>query len=147
MEAMKRFYVMDVPDERSNHAEPIPRGGGIAVMTASLFCLLVVGIDGYMILAVVIAAAAAFADDVKSQPVSTRLLAYILAAVFAALSFDGLIFQGLLPVAVDKAISVLLLVAFMNAFNFMDGIDEISVMQTGTMALGFTALTWIVPEL
>jgi UDP-N-acetylmuramyl pentapeptide phosphotransferase/UDP-N-acetylglucosamine-1-phosphate transferase len=144
---LPRLSVMDAPNERSNHAAPVPRGGGLAVIAATLFFLLVSGMTAPLFLAVALAALISFADDRKGQPIGRRLLVHIMAAVLAVSTITPPIFQGYLPYLLDHTIAALALVFFMNIFNFMDGIDEISAMQTTSLCLGVVAMVVAVPAL
>ncbi|MCZ6605486.1 MAG: glycosyl transferase, partial [Alphaproteobacteria bacterium] len=66
------------------------------------------------------------------------------AAVWA---LPGPIFGGLLPQLADAAVAVLLLVWFINLFNFMDGIDAISGVETLVIGAGVGAVALISPNL
>ncbi len=132
--------VMDAPNERSNHTEPVPRGGGLAVIIASLCFLIVGGAHSQLIFAIIALMLISIMDDVKPQPVKIRLAAQGMAALLVVLGFDGMVFQGLLPLALDRAVSVILLVGFINFYNFMDGIDELTSVQTVSIAAGLLAV-------
>jgi UDP-N-acetylmuramyl pentapeptide phosphotransferase/UDP-N-acetylglucosamine-1-phosphate transferase len=128
-----RWAIVDVPNERSSHSKPTARGGGIGLAIGTLTTLAIAhtGLDGILELALVIAglsfAAIGFADDISSgTPVRVRLLFQSLAAVVAVL----LIWQhashvAFLPVLVG-IFAVVWIVSFVNAFNFMDGMNGIS---------------------
>ena len=76
-------------------------------------------------------------DDLRGLPAGLRLLCHIL-AVLAGLAFlpRGAVFQGLLPPLFDRAATALLWVWFLNLFNFMDGIDGITGVETAALGLG-----------
>ena len=69
-------------------------------------------------------------------------------AGIASLPGDALIFQGAVPVLVDHVLAALAWLWFVNLFNFMDGIDGLSGVQSASIGLGAFALTLIsaVPE-
>lgn len=144
---LPRLSVIDAPSERSNHAVPIPRGGGLSVVLATLFFLLVSGISTALFIAVILAGVISFADDCKSQPVLRRLLVHAIAALLAVSIITPPIFQGYLPYLLDHALAALVLIFFMNIFNFMDGIDELSAMQTTSLCLGIVAIVIAMPSL
>lgn len=133
---LERLAVLDHPEERSNHDMPTPRGGGIAVVFSMLCFMAAVRAPVELLIGVLIVAIISFMDDVKRQPVKTRLAVHFVAGFCGAMAVHDPVFQGLLPYWVDKAAVTLLLVWFMNLFNFMDGIDEISVMQAVSICLG-----------
>lgn len=144
---LPRLSVIDVPNERSNHAAPVPRGGGIAVMICALFFLLVSGIDAYLATALLLAAGISFADDWKGQPVRRRLIVHVVASLLAVSAIEQPVFQGFLPFLLDHALAALLLTYFLNIYNFMDGIDEITSMQTTCLCAGLVGMVVAVPHL
>jgi UDP-N-acetylmuramyl pentapeptide phosphotransferase/UDP-N-acetylglucosamine-1-phosphate transferase len=145
---LRRRAVLDRPNARSSHTAPTPRGGGIAVMAALLpaWSLLALVAAPPATLAAVLGAAGlalvSFADDLRPRPALLRLLAQI-AAVALGLGFlpgAGGVFQGLLPPAVDIALSALLWIWFINLYNFMDGIDGIAGAETAAIGFGLALL-------
>ena len=91
----------------------------------------------------VIAAAVSWRDDVTPLAPAIRLPLHFLAAacLVLALPGDARIFQGLLPLALDRALGVLLLAGFMNFFNFMDGINGLAGSEAVAIAGGYLLLT------
>ncbi|MFN3077074.1 MAG: MraY family glycosyltransferase, partial [Alphaproteobacteria bacterium] len=79
-----------------------------------------------------------FADDLWGLPPLPRLAAQV-AAVFAGLWClppESLVFQGLLPLAADRIGAAFLWLWFVNLFNFMDGIDGITGVETLCLSAG-----------
>jgi UDP-GlcNAc:undecaprenyl-phosphate/decaprenyl-phosphate GlcNAc-1-phosphate transferase len=120
---------VDVPNERSLHPLPIPRGGGIAIWLGMLAgsawlpqpqpwlapLLLLVGVSLW--------------DDRRGISVSLRLAAQVAAAT-AWVWVDG-------PVAWPYALLAVLVIAWMtNLYNFMDGSDGLAASMT---VIGFGA--------
>lgn len=131
--ALRRRRVLDVPNARSSHAVATPRGGGLAPAlgaTAALSVSTVVSGPGVGLLV----AAAGFAviglwDDLRSTPPFRRLALQVSAALVA---LPWLLADLSGPVAwrVGFGVAVLVwLIGFVNAFNFMDGINGISACQ------------------
>ncbi len=131
---LRRSRLLDHPNERSNHAHPTVRGAGIAVAAAAFLgavasadiaaaatgITLVTASVGFALIGV--------ADDARSG-VSVRVrlagqVAVALAAV-AALVIDAS--PGWPTVLI--AGGALWVIAYVNAFNFMDGINGISAAQ------------------
>lgn len=142
---LRARQVLDMPNARSSHVRPTPRGGGLGVVPVLILAWAACGArDGMDALALVLAGAAglaalSFLDDLKGLSRRLRLAAQV-AAVAVALPWvaeTGPVFQGILPVWADWALSGFLLLAFVNFFNFMDGIDGISGVTAGTIGLGF----------
>jgi UDP-N-acetylmuramyl pentapeptide phosphotransferase/UDP-N-acetylglucosamine-1-phosphate transferase len=148
--------VLDRPNERSSHSVETPRGGGLAVMLAllpawALFALL--GAAPPATIAAVLGAAflalVSFADDLRPRHPLWRLLAQAaaVAAGLAALPDAGAVFQGLLPPALDRALAGLLWLWFVNLYNFMDGIDGITGMETACLGAGLALVVFLNREL
>jgi UDP-N-acetylmuramyl pentapeptide phosphotransferase/UDP-N-acetylglucosamine-1-phosphate transferase len=81
-------------------------------------------------------------DDAHALPVSWRLIGQTLAALVMALSLPSgfQVFPDLLPLVVERALIVLGTVWFVNAVNFLDGLDWMTVAQVVPMTLGIAAL-------
>jgi UDP-N-acetylmuramyl pentapeptide phosphotransferase/UDP-N-acetylglucosamine-1-phosphate transferase len=142
---LRRAAVLDHPNERSLHAAPIPRGGGIALVAAILFAWLALIAAGAVAprLAVVLFGAALLAaiswiDDLRGLSPATRLLAQFVAVGLGmiALMPAGPVFQGWLMPALDAVAVGLLWLWFVNLFNFMDGIDGLAGNEAAAIAIG-----------
>jgi UDP-N-acetylmuramyl pentapeptide phosphotransferase/UDP-N-acetylglucosamine-1-phosphate transferase len=146
---LRRRAILDQPGDRSSHTSPVPRGAGlavIAVLAAAWIGLAIVGAAPRGTIAVALIAGAlalvSFVDDLRSLPVGVRLLAHF-AAVIGALQFfppDALVFQSALPPLADRAITALLWVWFANLYNFMDGIDGITGVETAGLGIGIAVV-------
>jgi UDP-GlcNAc:undecaprenyl-phosphate GlcNAc-1-phosphate transferase len=132
---LRRLAAFNHPTPRSSHVWPTLRGGGIApaaAMIVALAALTAAPGRGRVHLALTAAAfgAIGLTEDLRGVDVFRRLGLQVVAALTAlpVLSlFDWPAWSGVLV--------VLWLVAFVNAFNFMDGINGIScacVFVTGT---------------
>ncbi len=146
--ALPKFSIMDEPGERNNHATLTPRGAGIAVTLVTVGFLLVAQVSGGLLWGLLLAGGISLLDDVRGLSPKIRLLGH-LAAIFLALGAlgDGLVFQGLLPFWVDRILVVLIWLWFTNLYNFMDGIDEITAMQTACLCGGIVCIALVAPEL
>jgi UDP-N-acetylmuramyl pentapeptide phosphotransferase/UDP-N-acetylglucosamine-1-phosphate transferase len=135
--------ILDRPVERSSHRVPVPRGGGLAVVPVLLLAwLAITAFAAPRGALVVIAAAAALAalswrDDRRGLPVALRLGAHAV-AVMAGISVlpGGPVFQGLLPPVLDRAAAGVLWLWFVELYNFMDGIDGITGIETASLGCG-----------
>jgi UDP-N-acetylmuramyl pentapeptide phosphotransferase/UDP-N-acetylglucosamine-1-phosphate transferase len=124
---------------------PVPRGAGLAlvpVLVIAWLALAIVG-DAPAGSAGVAELAAAMAllswfDDLRGLPVRLRLPLHFVAVVIgvALLPDAGTVFQGLLPPLLDMAASALLWLWFVELFNFMDGIDGITGVETAALGIG-----------
>jgi UDP-N-acetylmuramyl pentapeptide phosphotransferase/UDP-N-acetylglucosamine-1-phosphate transferase len=137
--------ILDKPNERSSHRRPTPRGGGIALIPVIAAAWTAVGIICHASFAhwIVVAAGGALAlvswiDDVRGLPPGPRFLSHVVAVaiVLIALPANRLVFQGWLPLPLDRIAAGLLWVWFVNLFNFMDGIDGIAGVETISLGIG-----------
>jgi len=142
--------ILDLPNARSSHETPTPKGGGIVVIGVVVMAWTGVGLflgSGVFLTWIIPGTAVALAalswiDDLRGLPPTTRLLGQV-AAVTVVLTLkpgSGLFFQGLLPPALDPFITGLLWVWFINLFNFMDGIDGITGGEALIIGLGLALL-------
>ena len=121
---------LDRPNERSLHAAPVPRIGGLGVIAGTLLAFLLLHAEPALGLLVLALAVVSFLDDRSHLPIGFRFAAHAAAAiVFVAIALPDapLIWQAAAALAI----------AWMtNLYNFMDGSDGLA----GGMALfGFAA--------
>ena len=147
---LRHRQILDLPNERSSHTRPTPRGGGLAVTPVILTgWLLLAGVGVVLSGQLVVMGGAlgllllSWQDDRKSLPARTRLLVHLLAVVAGiyALPAKELVFQGWLPFWLDRAAAGLLWLWFLNLYNFMDGIDGITGIETLCIAGGLWFLS------
>jgi len=143
-----RLRVIDVPNQRSSHTAPTPRGGGLAIVLVMLATSLALAWRfadvRFFWLAGLIAALGwlGWRDDRASLPVFTRLSAQLIAAVAAVVIFGRVEVLDLGPWRMPLSylawpFSVLFVLWMTNLYNFMDGIDGIAGVEaiTGGLAL------------
>lgn len=151
---LRRRGVLDVPNYRSSHEIPTPRGGGIAVGIAALTAL----IGGWAVTgagsrALVVAGLGfgliGLADDIRSRSTAFRLFFQFGVSTAVVLLLFRWTDLPTTAFVVLVAISVVGLVAFVNAFNFMDGINGISVAQAVVAGLAWAMIGTLndVPQL
>lgn len=132
-----RRGVLDVPGQRSSHATPTPRGGGVGLWLAMLAALLVAQPLGQANTGVVVGLALAglvgFIDDLRPLSPAMKLAGQTLAAVALALALPVLLPQGW-PGASGPLLAAALALFLMNAWNFMDGIDGIAALCAVSVA-------------
>jgi Fuc2NAc and GlcNAc transferase len=134
---------MDIPNERSSHITPTPRGGGTAFVAASLigFLLLLLNDDlnGTELLALccagsIVAIAGHLDDRQKISGATVRLVLHAISAVILIVGvgipselaiFERTVNTGL----VGSILGVVYLVWLLNLFNFMDGTDGIAASE------------------
>jgi UDP-N-acetylmuramyl pentapeptide phosphotransferase/UDP-N-acetylglucosamine-1-phosphate transferase len=131
-------YALARPNARSSHRVPTPQGAGIAVIVATLIVAGVfsilngpadTGIPAAVIGATIFIALVGAADDIRSIPVTPRLLLQgaAVAAILLA-SGDFRIFPDL-PLWIERGLLLLAGLWFVNLVNFMDGLDWMTVAE------------------
>ena len=142
---------LDNPEGRKIHSTPTPSLGGVAVLGAVVLgSLPFVHFDSHDTLLFTLACTVSLTilgvyDDLKdSSPIFRLLVEIALVTVlfhFTELSISPLMYYfeiHSLPVWLDWFLTVLLCVAMINAFNFMDGINGLS---GGIFAINFAILS------
>lgn len=132
--AIKR-NVIDVPNERSSHTIPTPRGGGLAIVICWFIGLGVFQFKGlidsslfYALSSGIILAVIGVLDDILSLKPSTRLIFQLLTAIIAVYFLGGFnlhftAFSSTVLQLLVSAIVVVGIIWFVNLYNFLDGID------------------------
>lgn len=137
--AAPKLQLIDVPNERSSHVASVPRAGGIAVAIATVVAVATgdewsSGLTGLVVVATVLAGVG-LVDDRVGLPAPPRLAAQLITPlVVVPLVID----RSGVGTAAQIAAAVVFVAGFVNAFNFMDGINGISGLQVFVGA-GFLA--------
>jgi len=145
----RRRSILDRPNERSSHAIPTPRGGGVAIIVSFYLMLIILFYEGliesklfFALLPGLGIAAIGFIDDLKSLSPLLRLLSQILFATGALIILGGLnLFEGGNSSVLWFALTVFGMVWFINLYNFMDGADGYASMEAIFVALAFYIFT------
>lgn len=148
--------LIDVPNARSSHSVPTPRGGGVAIVLSFLIALPILAwsdaITWPMALALLGAsgwiAIIGFLDDHGHIAARWRLLAHFGGAIWA-LFWIG----GMAPITVfgyafnlgwfGYVIGAFYLVWMLNLYNFMDGIDGLASVEAICTCVGASLIYWI----
>jgi UDP-N-acetylmuramyl pentapeptide phosphotransferase/UDP-N-acetylglucosamine-1-phosphate transferase len=151
---LRKRRILDLPNARSSHAVPTPRGGGLAVTP-----LVLLGFGGWfavhggapgdwaMLFGAALLGAISWIDDRHTLPAWPRFAAQIVAVALAMAlmpRFD--LTGGAVPPGVEKLVLGLAWLWFVNLTNFMDGIDGITGVEALSIAVGLLfALPGAVP--
>jgi FlaA1/EpsC-like NDP-sugar epimerase/UDP-N-acetylmuramyl pentapeptide phosphotransferase/UDP-N-acetylglucosamine-1-phosphate transferase len=147
--------LLDVPNQRSSHSRPVPRGGGIGLLCGVVAGFLVANAlspggnrdAATLLLASAPIAAAGLIDDLKSLRAGLRLLVQVACASFFV-GFLGDFDRFLAPLpgsfagALAYVAAVIWMVAVANFFNFMDGSDGLATGQAILTCLGVVLAGW-----
>jgi Fuc2NAc and GlcNAc transferase len=134
---------MDIPNERSLHDTPTPRGGGIAFVATSLVGFLLLLFNNALnesdlfalcCAGVIVAIAGHLDDRQKISGATVRLVLHVISAIILIVGvripselalFDRTVNTGV----VGSTLGVVYLVWLLNLFNFMDGTDGIAASE------------------
>ena len=143
-------YALAKPNTRSSHKEPTPQGGGVAVIVATIVVVAVAAaffptlVDEPFRPLAVFASAIGLAivgatDDVRPLKAIPRLIMQTAAVVvmIAALPSEMTIIPGV-PWWLERAFLLVGGVWFVNAVNFMDGIDWMTVAEVVPITAALT---------
>ena len=145
---------LDIPNERSSHTSPTPRGAGLAVVVAFLLGLLALLVDNsisddvFLAIALpglIVALIGLLDDRGHLTSAKWRLVGHFTCAVIAVWLAGGLPELPLANSTINFGLpgdiaAVVYLVWMLNLFNFMDGIDLITGVQTFTTSAGVAVL-------
>jgi len=138
--AIRRSVLMDVPNERSLHEQPMPRAGGAPMAAAAIIAitvlgfirphllpqhwLMTIGIGGSLV------AWIGWLDDKSSLSAGTRFSVHLIASAWAV--------NWLIPQEpfIHKLISGFWIAWSINFYNFMDGVDGLAGAEAVIIALG-----------
>lgn len=148
--------LMDIPNGRSSHSVPTPRGGGVAIVLTYLAALGVMAFTGWvdwpiawpLLGAGVLIAVVGFLDDHGHIAARWRLLAHFFAAGWALFWMGGLPTVRLMGLDLDLGwfghlLAAMYLVWILNLYNFMDGIDGIASIEAVCACLGACLVYWL----
>ena len=145
--------LIDVPNARSSHRTPTPRGGGLGVLAGVLVAVAVLGIlapgavsENVLVVLTcsVVIGIVGFIDDRSGLSAGLRLGLHVGAASVLVWGVGPLLTLPLPdPLGVSlghgwipNALTVLWVVAVTNFFNFMDGVDGLAAGQAVASCVG-----------
>jgi Fuc2NAc and GlcNAc transferase len=149
--------LIDIPNERSSHSVPTPRGGGVAIVLSFLLALPVLNKFELLSTAMCLAlsgagcavAIAGFLDDHGHIAARWRLLVHFSAAAWGLYWLGGLppfpVFRYLLDLGwIGYLGAAVYIVWLLNLYNFMDGIEGIAGIEAITACCGGALMVWLV---
>lgn len=149
--------LMDIPNARSSHSVPTPRGGGVAIVMCFLLAVFGLALTGHVDSAAAYAlcgagglvAVVGFLDDHGHIAARWRLLGHFAAAGWALFWLGGLPAISLFGSVFDlgwfgHVLAAIYLVWLLNLYNFMDGIDGIASVEAVCACVGGALLyAWL----
>lgn len=132
--AIKKAF-LDIPNHRSSHQEATPHGGGLAIALSWFFGISYLyftnDIDSslyYVLMLGVFISFVSQLDDIFALSAKLRILVHSIVALFALYILGGLhqidlVYLNLQNPILTNVFGFLLIVACINIYNFLDGID------------------------
>ncbi|MEO0458286.1 MAG: glycosyltransferase family 4 protein, partial [Cyanobacteria bacterium P01_A01_bin.114] len=153
---VRKFFqhqLLDIPNERSSHTRPTPRGGGLGFIIAFAIAFpliwliapaLTAGVPPLAWLALVPLIAIGLLDDWRSVSSGLRYgvqlsVAAVIVYVCGAFPLPGLSQLGMPGVWLATGLTVVGVTALINFYNFMDGLDGL-VAGVSALQLSFLAI-------
>ncbi|MEM9162082.1 MAG: glycosyltransferase family 4 protein [Cyanobacteria bacterium P01_F01_bin.4] len=148
-----QHQLLDIPNERSSHTRPTPRGGGLGFIIAFAIAFpivwlvapaLTLGVPPLVWLALVPLIAIGIVDDWRNVSSGLRYLvqlsvATVIVYTCGAFPLPGLGQLGLPGVWLATGLTVIGVTALINFYNFMDGLDGL-VAGVTALQLSFLAI-------
>jgi UDP-N-acetylmuramyl pentapeptide phosphotransferase/UDP-N-acetylglucosamine-1-phosphate transferase len=150
-----RRELFDIPNHRSSHTAPTPKGGGLVMVIFCLAGCLIFGAVNHILIPLwwylaggAVIAVVSWIDDVRELPSAVRFSVHGIAAGLAIAGFgywSSLSLPFLNEISLGRlglAVTIFWIVGLTNAFNFMDGIDGIAGLQAVVSGLAWALLGW-----
>jgi UDP-N-acetylmuramyl pentapeptide phosphotransferase/UDP-N-acetylglucosamine-1-phosphate transferase len=131
-----RYNIIDKPNSRSSHTSITLRGGGIIFPIALIVSYFLGYVSWEITLAVMLVGTVSFVDDIKPLSQLPRFASHVVAV--------GLVFYDLNLFTESLWLLPLifvLMIGWVNAFNFMDGINGITALYALTAIVSFSLLS------
>ncbi len=149
-----KYSLLDLPNHRSSHTLPTPRGGGLAIVVvfvvATIALAFLAGLEERALWAVlgggVMVAAISYWDDHGHVPARWRFAVHLLAAAWAVAWLGGVAplnfgWFTVEPGWLGGVAMTLLIVWLLNLYNFMDGIDGIAAGEAVSVAFAMALIS------
>lgn len=131
----RRFHIVDRPNARSSHEYLTIRGGGIIFPIAGIIMLNYANLQEIIFgISLLLISCLSFVDDIKNISSGMRLVIQSIAVLGLVCSFISELNWIWLPVL------FILTIGIINAYNFMDGINGITVLYS---IVAMLSLYWI----
>lgn len=151
-----RMGMLDIPNERSAHINPIPRGAGVAIFLAYFLMLLccyptlALEYKGFVFASLIVFLVGVYDDNRGVEP-KAKFIA-ITVATLLIFFIDGLKIDTLgnwfghevsLPLLLSLPVTIVAVVGFTNALNLIDGLDGLSGSVSIVIFGAFAYIGWV----
>jgi Fuc2NAc and GlcNAc transferase len=151
-----RKNMVDLPNTRSSHVSPTPRGGGLAIVAAFFGAALILFVEKRSGIGTTLAligggggiAVIGFLDDHRQLSAKLRLAVHVGAAIFVVMLLGVPTGQHspawpVKAVWIEYPLAVFVFAWSTNLFNFMDGIDGIAGSEAVFVSGAGALLNWL----
>lgn len=156
---VRRLRIFDIPNERSSHSFPIPKGGGLAIVVGFLLGVSLIQIIGNIVplrtqyfrgflFSLFLIASVSFYDDIRHRGFRAKLgvqLVSILIAMAAGNTIDLVHlawFGEVQSLILLYPLTLIWLLGLTNAYNFMDGLDGIAASTAVVASVFFSYIAF-----
>jgi UDP-N-acetylmuramyl pentapeptide phosphotransferase/UDP-N-acetylglucosamine-1-phosphate transferase len=141
---LRRAAIIDVPGHRSSHTVPTPRGGGIPVAVGLLVAAALIGGADAAVFGFAVAAFGllGFTEDLRGLPPGQRLVWQAAAGAMVAIVLVSGLAQPTVTLVLLAVLGTAWITGFVNAFNFMDGVNGISGAHALIAGVVYAGLGW-----
>ena len=143
---LDRLGVVDVPNDRSSHSVPAIRGVGVAPATAlAVGGILILVTFGWnapwtsllaCLATAIVAAAIGLIEDVRGIPTRRRFMLQLAVGLGGAIAIAATVTDGYAWIP----LGALAIAVYINAANFMDGVDGMSGLHGVVVGVSFTLI-------
>ncbi|MHB8319605.1 MAG: MraY family glycosyltransferase [Acidimicrobiales bacterium] len=144
-----RRAVLDVPNHRSSHTTATVRGAGIGLGVGTLVALAIAHssfndpeLAGLVVAGVGFGVIGLVDDLTGALSAAARLALQVIVATGVVVVISQEATYTVLVTSLVGLVAAVWIVAFVNAFNFMDGINGISCAQAITAGVAFSLIAW-----
>lgn len=147
MKLAVKHSIVDVPNERSSHIIPTPRGGGLAIVASWFTGITLLFLSDFIesklyfaLMAGVLLAIVSLIDDIFDLTPYIRLLTQAITASLAFYFLGGIEAVDISGLNITSPIilyplALIGIVWFINLFNFLDGIDGYASLEAIIVAI------------
>lgn len=144
-----RRNIFDIPNERSSHQTPTPRGGGVVIVLTVLTSYILLSLfhfvefEIWFFVGSVLIALISWLDDLFTISFVWRIIVHSISAILIILNLGyfqlfEIPFWGTFEIGrIGMIFTYLWIVWMTNAYNFMDGIDGIAGLQAVLAGIGW----------
>lgn len=119
----RRYGIVDNPNARSSHSRQTIRGGGMVFVLAVILAWIGGALSAWVAMGIVLVGVVSLVDDIRGLSQWPRLLAHLAGSLALVMEWQQQTSFSLLWIP----LILFLVIGWINFFNFMDGINGITV--------------------